>query len=114
MPEPQKPAPAKSFKVPEKLHLDVKITTGNETGDGPVISLNFPAKPEQPSATAPAHRKPARKREPKNFRPAKSRKLQVRVSSASAVRTEDAPDATGAPKKKTPRKKAVAPAKKGK
>ena len=106
MPEPQKPAPARSFKVPEKLHLDVKISTENEAGDAPVISLNIPAKAEQPAA-APARKKPVRKAAPKDFRPAKTRKLQVRVSSASAVETE-------VPKKKAPRKKAAAPAKKGK
>ncbi len=108
-PEPQKPAPAKSFRVPEKLHLDVKISTENEAGDGPVISLDFSAKAtEQPSA-APSRKKPAQKAAPKDFRPAKTKKLQVKVSSASSMGIEA--DAT---KKKTPRGKATAPAKKGK
>ena len=107
MPEPQSPAPARSFKVPEKLHLDVKISTSNETGDGPVISLNSAAKME-PAVSAPARKKPVRKAAPKNFRPAKTQKLRVRVSSAA--------QAGDAPEKKPPRKKAAAPsqAKKGK
>ncbi|MBP5585440.1 MAG: endopeptidase La [Lentisphaeria bacterium] len=106
LPEPQKPAPAKSFRASEKLHLDVKIVTANENDDVPVISLNSPVKTE-PSVAAPARKKLARKAAPKNFRPAKTPKLRVRVS--SAVRTE-----AGVPEKKTPRKNAAPPAKKGK
>ncbi len=109
LPEPQKPAPAKSFKASEKLYLDVKISTSNETGDAPVISLHAPVKTEQP-VVVPARKKSARKAAPKNFRPAKTQKLRVKVSSASAALAGDAPE------KKTPRKKAkpAAPAKKGK
>ena len=107
LPEPQKPAPAKSFKVEKKLRLDVKISTANETSDSvPVISLHVPAKTEQP-VVAPARKKSARKAAPKNFRPAKTRKLQVKVSSAA--------HAGNAPEKKVPRKTTgAAPAKKGK
>ena len=106
LPEPQKPAPAKSFKVDKKLHLDVKISTANETADdAPVFSLHAPVKTEK-TLSAPAHRKPARKAAPKNFRPAKTRKLRVKVS--STVQAGDAPE------KKTPRKNGAAPAKKGK
>ena len=107
LPEPQKPAPPKSFKASEKLHLDVKISTANETGvdDTPVISLHAPVKAEKP-VSAPARKKPTRKAAPKNFRPAKTRKLQVKVS--SAAQTGDAPE------KKTPRKAGAASAKKGK
>ena len=109
LPEPQKPAPAKSFKASEKLYLDVKISTSNETGDAPVISLHAPVKTEQP-VVVPARKKSARKAAPKDFRPAKTRKLRVKLSSVPAAQTGDAPE------KKTPRKKAkpAAPAKKGK
>ena len=107
MPEPQKPAPAKSFKASEKLHLDVKIMTASETGVGPVISLHAPVKTEK-TVSAPVRKKPARKAAPKDFRPAKTRKLRVKVS--SAVQAGDVPE-----KKATRKKaKAAAPAKKGK
>jgi hypothetical protein len=106
MPEPQKPAPPRSFKAAEKLHLDVKISTANETADdGPVISLHSPLKTEK-TVSAPARKKPARKAVPKNFRPAKTRKLRVKVSSAA--------QAGDVPEKKTPRKTGAASAKKGK
>ncbi len=105
LPEPQKPAPSKSFKASEKLHLNVKIATSKETlDDAPVISLHTPAKAEQ--AVTPVRRKPARKAAPKDFRPAKTQKLRVKVS--SAVQAGDAPE------KKTPRKNGAASAKKGK
>ncbi len=109
LPEPLKPAPAKSFKASEKLHLDVKMSTASETGDAPVISLHAPVKAEK-TVSAPARKKPVQKAAPKNFRPAKTQKLRVKVSSASAAQAGDAPE------KKTPRKKAkpAAPAKKGK
>ena len=103
IPEPQKPAPAKSFKVEKKLHLDVKISTSAETGDVPMISLDFPVKPEQP-VVAPVRKKSVRKAAPKGFRPAKTRKLQVKVT--SAIQTGDAPE------KETPRKGGPAPEKK--
>ena len=100
------PAPPKSFKVDKKLHLDVKITTENETADdAPVISLHVPVKTEK-TVSAPPPGKAVRKAAQKNFRPAKTQKLRVKVS--SAVRAEDAPE------KKTPRKNGAAPAKKGK
>ena len=106
LPEPQKPAPPKSFKVDKKLHLEVKIATAQETGgDAPVFSLHAPVKTEK-TVSAPAPRKPARKAAPKNFRPAKTRKLRVKVS--STVQAGDAPE------KKTPRKTSAASAKKGK
>ena len=103
IPEPQKPAPAKSFKVEEKLHLDVKISTSAETGDVPMISLDFPVKPEQP-VVAPVRKRSVRKAAPKGFRPAKTRKLQVKVT--SAIQTGDAPE------KEPPRKGGPAPEKK--
>ena len=105
LPEPQKPAPPKSFKASEKLHLDVKIATSKETlDDAPVISLNTPAKAEQ--AVTPVRKKPARKAAPKDFRPAKTQKLRVKVSSAA--------QAGDAPEKNPPRKNGAASAKKGK
>ena len=109
LPEPQKPAPAKSFKASEKLHLDVKVSTANETGDAPVFSFHAPVKTEK-TLSAPARKKPARKAAPKDFRPAKTRKLRVKLSSVPAAQAGDAPE------KKTPRKiaKPAAPAKKGK
>jgi ATP-dependent Lon protease len=107
MPEPQKPAPDKSFRASEKLHLDVKIATAEEAVDGPVIALDFPVKVEK-SIPAPARKKAkaARKAVPKNFRPAKPLKLRVKVSPV-------VPDG-GAPEKKKPRKGGAAPATKGK
>jgi hypothetical protein len=100
----QKPAPAKSFKAAEKYLLDVKITTETETGDdSPVISLNIPVKTEP--VVTPARKKAVRKTASRNFRPAKTQKLQVRVSSS-------AQGSTPAPEKKNPRKSG-APAKKG-
>ena len=107
LPEPEKPAQPKSFKVPEKLHLDVRIATEKEAGSGPVISLQFPAKEEE-AAAAPVRKTASRKKAaPKKFRPAKPLKLRVKVSSASAVETEDAPE-------KKPRGNAPASVKKGK
>ncbi|MBR4718270.1 MAG: endopeptidase La [Lentisphaeria bacterium] len=113
LPEPPKPVPAKSFKAAEKLHLDVKITTAIEAGDGPVISLDFPAKTEQPAA-APVRRRTARKTAPKNFRPAKPLKLRVKVSPAAQDRTSAAQTKAVEPEKKKPRKTGAASAKKGK
>ena len=113
LPEPPKPVPAKSFKAAEKLHLDVKITTAIEAGDGPVISLDFPAKTEQPAA-APVRRRTARKTAPKNFRPAKPLKLRVKVSPAAQDRTSAAQTKAVGPEKKKPRKTGAASAKKGK
>ena len=108
LPESQTPAPAKSFKAAEKLHLDVKISTTEEAGDIPEISLIFPVNGDM-SVSAPARKKAARRKTaPKSFRPAKPLKLRVKVASA-AVR-DDAP----APEKKKPRKTGPATAKKGK
>ena len=106
LPEPQKPAPPKSFKVDKKLHLDVKIATSKETGDdAPVFSFHAPVKTEK-TVSAPPPGKAVRKAALKNFRPAKTQKLRVKVS--SAVRTGDAPE------KKTPSKNGAASLKKGK
>ncbi len=108
MPEARKPAPPKSFKVPEKLHLDVKIATSKEAVEGPVISLVFPAEEEKTSA-APVRKKAPRKAaapKKKDFRPAKPLKLRVKVSPAA--------QAADAPEKRKPRKAGSASAKKGK
>ncbi|MBR2964819.1 MAG: hypothetical protein IKC53_11525, partial [Lentisphaeria bacterium] len=105
LPEPLKPAPAKSFKASEKLHLDVKISTASETGDAPVISLHAPVKAEK-TVSAPARKKPVQKAAPKNFRPAKTQKLQVKVSSAAQLGDTS--------EKKPPRKTGATSAKKGK
>ncbi len=104
LPEQEKPAPPKSFKPEKKLHLDVKISTSNEIADDvPVISLFFPA-PALPVAV-PVRKKTARKTAPKDFRPVKTRKLRVKVS--SGAQTGDVPE------KKTPRNTGAS-AKKGK
>ena len=105
-----KPAPARTFDVPEKLHLDVKIVTAKENGQAapmPFISLNPPAKAGKQSKVrkAAARKKPA----PKQFRPAAPVKLQVRVSSAPPNTASGAL----APKKKSSRGDS-APVKKGK
>ena len=107
IPEPEKPAPPKSFKAQKKLHLEVKIATAKEPGAAPMISLELPAKPEKTIAV-PARRKASRKAAaPKDFRPAKPLKLRVRVSPAVQ-------SVAAAPEKRKPRKGGSHSAKKGK
>jgi ATP-dependent Lon protease len=108
VPEPRKPAPARSFKAAEKLHLDVRISTSEETGDSPEITLKFPVK-EEVSVPVSTAKKTVRKAASKGFRPSKPLKLRVKVASAAVQEKK-----TSAPVKKTPRKKSVASAKKGK
>ena len=113
VPEPQAPPPVKSFKVSEKLHLDVKIATRKESDD-PVISLEFPVKAEKPLAPAKMKAAPKKtKAAPKKFTSAKPLKLRVKVSPAAQEDASSVQPGT-APKRKTPRKNGASPAKKGK
>ena len=106
LPEQDKPAPAKSFKVQEKLHLDVKIDTAKEFDDVPFISLNPPEKAEKKTA-APARKSAAARPAPKKIRSRKPLKLQVRVSTADPAKKQ-----ATEPDKPAPAKKKAAPAKK--
>ena len=96
--EQNKPAPARSFKPQEKLHLDVKIDTAKEFGDVPIISLDSPAKPEK-KAQAAARKTAAARPAPKKIRAAKPLKLQVRVSTADPAKEKASAPRRTAPKK---------------
>ena len=108
--EQDKPAPAKSFRAAEKLHLDVKIDTAKESGDFPVISLNLPAKAEKKARTA--RKTSAAGPAPKKIRSAKPLKLQVRVSTADPATEKASAPRVAAPKKKSSGRRS-APDKKG-
>ena len=117
IPDAPKPAPAKSFKAEEKLHLDVKITTAAETGDVPAIALHIPAKTD-PSEAKPlsVRKQTVRKAAPKNFRPSKPLKLRVKVSPAASAPASVAQAESAVPEKKKPGGKSAraTSAKKGK
>ena len=106
----QKPAPFKSFKPREKLHLDVKLATAKEElGDFRVVSLESAVKPEK--KPVPVLKNASRKAAPKRFRPARPMKLQVRVSPAAP---EKASEVKPVPAKKKTSAKRQASVKKGK
>ena len=110
IPDPEKPAPAKSFRSVEKIHLDVKIETAKEPGDFPFISLDSPVKPK-PEKPAPVRKTAARKAASKKFNSEKPLKLRVRVSSGAQKKSPAVP---AAPKKAKSSRGGSAAVRKGK